>query len=181
MKKVNPFIILIEVLLFWVIWFVKDYLWLYGFDVFADILMFVLIGGMVTIIASVVVSIITILRSRSSGYEIGIMRVSFSVIIVVLIAIFHFSIFSVFIDSGFYTGGLISINSKDIDEERYYFEVLHGDNEVVRLECEEDTYMQLLVDEDVAYHMEYRWLIYDDKGVIYNIDIVDFIDNRKAN
>ncbi|MFA9397597.1 MAG: hypothetical protein ACERKV_04935 [Clostridiaceae bacterium] len=81
---------------------------------------------------------------------------------------------------GYSTGGLFNITDKKQIGESYYFYVKKSDVNLVEIKCTKKTYENLIINKDVLYTMEYRWLNYkDDEGVLKSIDTKDFIDNRR--
>ncbi len=178
--KLSIIVFAVEVVLFWIIWFINSYAWLNCIDMISDVLNIVLIVGMIIIIVSGFLIFIKLVNHASIDNYISVSKKIVSLSVLIIIIIIHSVMYISFSDMGYSTIGLINITDKKEIGDSYYFYVKKSGNNFVEIECTKKTYENLIVDKDVAYTMRYRWITYnDDKGVLENIDIKDFIDNRR--
>ncbi len=172
----------LEIILFWIIWFIHGYMWVNGFDIVSDILRIVTVIGMLIIMLSVILVVIQIKRDFESDQSLSISKKIGTIIIFVAFIAIHSIMYFSFSDMGYSIGGLMSIANKQVDDGKYYFYIKSTDsNHLVKIGCTYDVYEKLIINKDVMYTFSYRWLTYfDDKGVLEgSIDTTDIIDNRR--
>ncbi len=68
--------------------------------------------------------------------------------------------------------------AKSEDEGDYNLIIRSLNNSDIKLKCEVNIYENVIIDEDVSYMMEYRWLTSNNQGVLRSINLDDYIDNR---
>ncbi len=172
----------LEVVLFWIIWFIRGYAWVNSHDVVSDVLNIVLIVGLIIIIVSAVLTIIQLNRDFSTDSSIpAVKKIVLVIVFIAFIGIHSFMYFS-YSDVGYSTSGLFNITNKQVIEDSNYFYIKSSDDShIVEIECTKEIYDELIIDENVAYTFTYRCLTYDDdKGVLEgSIDTKDIIDNRR--
>jgi len=181
LKTVGVPILALEVVLFWIVWFLYGNAWLNGSDMFTNILRIVLVVGMSIIMVSAFLAVIRLKRNFSPGSSMSMLKKIISVIAFIIIIVIHAYTYYSLSDMGYSTSGLFNILNKQEIGDSYYFDIKSSDqSHTVTIECTEDVYEELIIDEGIAYSFTYRWLTYDnDKGVLEgNIDTTDITDNR---
>jgi len=175
----NVIIFAIEVVLFWIIFFLHCYFWINGKDAIAGALRMVLIAGMVIIIISFFEIIINFKKAFSANNIFVVKKIALVLILMVLFVAHIIMCFSFYDKMGRTISGCRSIVNKQETEDLYYFYVKHN-NHIVEIECTKDIYDNLIVDEKVMYVFSYRILQYDnDEGVLDgSIDTTYYVDNR---
>jgi hypothetical protein len=82
------------------------------------------------------------------------------------------------LNAGYGATGYHSIIDKTETNDSFTFKI-RTDNEDIDFECDKDTYAKLIVDENIAYAMAYRYAAFDkERGYLKTIDTADIIDNR---
>lgn len=188
MKKNNKFRIInvttfvIEVILFWAIWFLYGYTWVNSFQTIANILNIVTVIGMVIIVLTGVLIAIRMVRDIESEKSVSFDKRLGTVIIFVVFIGIHTLMYKTYSEMGYNTVTSTSIVNKDISQGKHYFYIKKS-TYLVKIECTKDIYDQLIVDKDVSYTVSYRWLTYKKThGVLdETIDTKDIIDNRQKN
>ncbi|MGB4661140.1 MAG: hypothetical protein WBI07_18355 [Mobilitalea sp.] len=181
LKTIGVPVFALEVVLFWMVWFLYGYAWRNSSDMIANVLRIVLVLVMAIIMVSAFLVVIRLKRNFSAGSSLTAMKKIISVIAFIIIAVVHAFTYYSFSDMGYSTSGLFSIMNKQEIGDSYYFDIKSTDqSHTVEIECTEEVYRELIIDEGIAYSFSYRWLTYDnDKGVLEgNIDTTDIIDNR---
>jgi len=175
----NVIIFAIEVVLFWIIFFLHCYFWINGKDAIADALLMVLIAGMAIIIISFFNIIINFKKDFSVNNIFVVKKIALVLMLMLLFVAHIIMCFSFYDRMGSTISGGRSIVNKQETEDLYYFYVKHN-NYIVKIECTKDIYDNLIVDEKVMYVFSYRILEYDnDEGVLYgSIDTTYYVDNR---
>ncbi len=169
-----------EIVLFWIIWFINDYAWLNCLDKVTYILNILLLLGMILITATGIWVFIQILKDPLKKNVVSEGKKIVSLVILIIIIFLQFNLYSTFSKSiQNNTGGCINIKDKKIIGDLYYFYVEKPDKTFLEIECTKEIYGELVVDKDVLYLMQYRWLIYSNRGKLKNIDTKDFLDNRR--
>lgn len=81
---------------------------------------------------------------------------------------------------GIETTSVTNILDTSTGDENTYFVVKNNTSDVnVKIECDEFVAKSLLVDDNILYEMEYRYLKNDrDRAIMGSIDICNPIDNR---
>lgn len=183
-KGLSITIFAVEVLFYWIIFFLYGFVWVNGKDTVADVLNAVLMVGFVGIIITALWVITKLKRDFSTDSSMsGIKKISL-VVLSSTILIIHLTMwFSFYTNMGYSLGGNFFItDKKQVGDSYYLYIVRHKNNlkNTVEIECSKDTYDNLIVNEQVAYGFSYRCLTYsENKGVLErDINTKDFIDNR---
>ena len=188
MKKNNKFRIfnvttfIIEVILFWIIWFIYGYTWVNNFHTIANILNIVTIIGMVLIVMTGILIAIRLVRDIDSEKSVSFAKRLGTIILFVVFIAIHTLMYKTYGQMGYQTVTTTSIVNKDISQGEYYFYIKKSAY-LVKIECTKDIYDQLIVDKDVSYMVSYRWLTYKKNvGVLdETIDTKNIVDNRPKN
>ena len=86
--------------------------------------------------------------------------------------------------TGYQKTAVVNIESKETDGSSHYYLLIKevATDNPVKIKCDKATYSKIQVDENILYTIEYRLNLFDSKnGNLYNIDLNDYIDNRKTN
>ena len=176
-------IFVIEVVSFWIIFFLNGYFWLYGEgDIYRAVIM-LLAFAVVIIIINFFWTLIKLKNDFLIAKDISVIRKMALVFVVLIFFVTHIIMcFSFYDKMGSHTSGSFTIANKQEMGNSYYLYV-NRNNHLVEIECTKDIYNNLIVDEKVQYVFSYNILIYnDDKGVLEgSIDTKDYIDNREKN
>ena len=174
-------IFVIEVISFWIIFFLNGYFWLYGEgDIYRAVIM-LLAFAVVIIIINFFWTLIKLKNDFLIAKDISVIRKMALVFVVLIFFVTHIIMcFSFYDKMGSHTSGSFTIANKQEMGNSYYLYV-NRNNHLVEIECTKDIYNNLIVDEKVQYVFSYNILIYnDDKGVLEgSIDTKDYIDNRE--
>ena len=167
LREKNVTIFILEVIIFWVIFFVNGYAWVHGFDKISDILKIILVIGMLGLVISVINTFRKVKRLGSK------LMVLMLVVIQLLFLCFYIPKFE-----GYSSEGLYSINRKKEVNGSYYI-FINSSSGYVKVKCERDIYEKLVVDKHVSYPFSYRSLYYDNEnGVLQgSIDIANAFSN----
>jgi hypothetical protein len=181
LKTVGVPILALEVVLFWIVWFLYGYAWLNGAVMITNVLRIVTVLGMSIIMVSAFLVVVRLKRYFLPGSTMSSVKKIVSVIAFIIIIVIHAYTYYSLSDMGYSTSGLFNIVNKQEIGDSYYFEIKSSDqSHMVEIECTKDVYEELIIDEGVAYSFTYRWLTYDnDKGVLEGkIDTTDITDIR---
>ena len=84
------------------------------------------------------------------------------------------------------SSGLTSVISKEIKDDKQFIYIRRNDMEngseiTVEIECDEETYDNIIVDKKVLYNVNYSYSASEPKkgSLIEKIDTTDYIDNRE--
>lgn len=178
-KKFSLPIFILEIIIYWITWYIYGYLWVNSINKVSDIFRVTIILEMLIIGFTAFLIIIQILNLLSTKKN-GVKKIISVIVFIVFISI-HLAMYGLFSNLGFSTSGLFSIIDKKIDEGTYYFYVKDpNDKHVIKIKCTKDIYSELIIDDNVLYTLSYKWLSYNvNKGVLNGkIDTTDIIDNR---
>lgn len=172
---------ILELIMFWIFWFVEGYLWVNGFDIVSGIMSKVLFIGLLFIVLSIILTAIQMKRDFGTNNSLSISKKIGTIILFVVFISMHFNMYCTFSDMQQSTGGLMSIVNKQVEDGKSYFYVKSmDDNDLIRIGCSAEVYDTLIIDEEVGYSFSYRRLTYSGKGVLEgSIDTTDRIDNRR--
>lgn len=176
-NKINKYIgiFVLEVILFWVLWFAYGYVWLNNYDNTSNVLRIVMLIWLIIIVLSAVSCFVLIIRETTKKSKV------FPVAVFIIFVLIHLGMYLKFSSMAYSTSGIFNIVDKKVEESEYYFYIDNTNQSgLVKIECEQDIYEKLLVDENVSYTFTYRWLTYNnDIGVLQgNVDMENIIDNR---
>lgn len=163
----NVTIFILQIIIFWVIFFVNGYAWVHGFDKISDILKIILVIGMLGLVISLINTFRKVKRLGSK----------FMVLILFVIQLL-FLCFNIPKFEGYSSSGLHSITGKKEVNGSYYI-FIKSSSGYVKVKCEKDIYEKLVVDKHVSYPFSYRSLYNDsENGVLQgSIDIANAFSN----
>lgn len=168
-------IFVIEVVLFWVLWFLFGVAYLNFYENLSEFLRIVTFIGLIIVAITALYCFVIILFKHSENVKF------LPVLIFIIFLLIHLGMFYNFREMGNTTGGIFNIVDKEEIDGEYFFYVTQSDNTgVVKIECDKDIFEELIINEKVLYSFTYRWLSYqEDVGVLEtNIDLENIIDNR---
>lgn len=185
--KMNSIILFVfEIILFWVIFFLFEFLWLYNYDAIADFLRLVTVAIFILIILTGVLVIFRMENEIFQDSSLTMIKKFGFLIIFLVFGSLHVWMYQSYYDTGSTMGILTNIVDKQIKGNESYFYVTRYnkriDKEVkVKIKCTKEEYQKLIIDKNVLYSFEYRYLNYlPYKGVLDGrIDMKHVIDNRR--
>jgi len=181
-RLVSVPIFVLEVIIYWIIFYINGYAFVNGIETVSDLLKIALVIGVVAISVSAFFTIKQTIRDFKTDGSLSKMKKTVIIIVFSVAIIMNIKMYSSLTEMGYTTAGSFSIAQKQEKGDSYYLYVKSGDgNHNVEIQCTKDVFDELIVDRKVKYTFSYRWLTYNcDKGVLFqNIDMENFIDNRR--
>jgi hypothetical protein len=175
---------LVSVLLFWADWFLIQYSWANMYEGMFRISEYALISILVLMLITGICSLTFIMKRVKSKGGNSILKSSILIIALIIIVGTCATFASSLTSTGYQISAVVNIESKETDDSSHYYLLIKeiGTDNLVKIKCDKDTYSKIQVDENILYAIEYRLNLFDSKsGNLYNIDLNDYIDNRKAN
>lgn len=168
----NAIIFAAEVIIFLMLQVYK-YTWINYIDFIADILRVALVVWM---IITVITGVLAFGKLILSADMVGKKLITFVILLSFSISLYLGYVSE--IEFGYTFGGSIPIIEKIKNDQEYNLIIRMPNRGDIKLECDMNVYNKVIVDENVAYTMEYRWLVNSDYGVLQSIDVDDYLDNR---
>lgn len=137
-------------ILLWLLLVSGQFAFLYAHDVLHSVLLIIQCSTAVLILFCFVKALN---RLSKPGYK-PVSKIML-IFLLILILLLNIWIWFFFKEDGLQTGGFFSIHQKYQKENSYYMDIVNGD-EPVSILIDKQTFDQLVVDEDAAYHIEYR-------------------------
>lgn len=165
---------IVSIMLFWINWFVIQYSWISYNDILFCILEILFLIILLVMIVCAIVSVVMILR-KDTKIQNKVVLLIFLIAVVLIHLLFGFLL----VNTGEQITVLISISSKEIISDEYCIVINNvNNNEAITIKCDEKTYNDIIVDENILYTIEYRLDLFDKTtGSLYSIDIDDYIEN----
>ncbi|MDK2903200.1 MAG: hypothetical protein PWQ93_1119 [Clostridiales bacterium] len=181
---VSIVLFIVSILLFWADWFIIQYSWANMYDGMFRISENALIPILVLMLITGICSFASVVKRVKSKGGSPVLKSSILIIALIVIvgtcATFTHSLTS----TGYQVTAVVNVESKEADDSSHYYLLIKGvdtDNPV-KIKCDKETYNKIQVDENILYTIEYRLNLFDSKsGNLYNIDLNDYVDNRKIN
>jgi hypothetical protein len=171
-----------SILLFWADWFLIQYSWINMYDGVFRITETVLIPILILMLLSGVFSLILLSkRLKKKGVNVTLKLICLIVSLIAIVgtcAVFAHS----FSSAGSQNTAVTNIESKEIDTASQYYLVIKevGTDNIIKIKCDNNTYNNVIINENILYTIEYRLNLFDLKsGNLYKIDLDNYIDNRK--
>jgi hypothetical protein len=171
-----------SIILFWANWLLLGITWnnfqYVPYTIFNLILLPIYLMILVTSFM-LIIRVIRKLKKENGTYKAKeLFGVLFLILIITTIVVVHFNEYNKATSKNYNISGFGPITSKNIKDDNYYFYIAR-DNTNIIFQSDQKTYEKLIVDDKVLYTFEYRLDFFNQrKGIIKNIDLENYIDNR---